>query len=431
MLLVYPGALHAPGWGDPGEPNTHMVYVYSFLKEYFDVAVVDLELEFGGPRDDPERSRFLELSLNRILSFDVDYVAISCWSSLNYLASRHLAEKIKERNPDIKIIVGGYHPTLVGEDFEYENTPFDYVVRGDIGNVLKVLGRHASESGNPRLHKPDFLSYPYSRFRGNVGIFLSTGCAFRCTYCMEYRKTWSACDVSEAIELIAHLEERLNPRSILILDACFGLNKKWRKAFLLACTEREHSCGFWVQTRVDLIDGKDLEMLSKLKIKIDFGVDSLSRTMLRIMNKTKEPEAYLEKFLALSKKCSELGIEHDAYLIFNHPGESEKTVEEHEAFFRTRVMPDLGNGTLRVSSGTFSLFPGSYVYDHLDLFREEYGTSVEHPAWWKEEGDQRALSRRLIPSRHRNGEPFSVSPERVSGLVQAFNRGSRRLRRDP
>ncbi len=181
MLLVYPGALHAPGWGSPGGTNTHMVYVYSFLREYFDVAVVDLELEFGRPRDDPERRRFLELSLNRILSYDLDCVAISCWSSLNCLASKALAETIKERNPGIKIIVGGYHPTLVGEDFEYENAPFDFVVRGDVGSVLEALARRAREPGNPGPWAPDFLSYPYSRPRGEVGVFLSTGCAFRCT----------------------------------------------------------------------------------------------------------------------------------------------------------------------------------------------------------------------------------------------------------
>jgi len=431
MLLLYPGVLHSPGWGDPRDANTHLVYVYSFLKQYFDVTVIDLEREFGRPRDDRERSRFLELSLDRIFSCDAGVVAISCWSSLNYLASKNLAEKIKDRNPDIKIIVGGYHPTLVEKDFEYENAPFDHVVRGDVSNILEVMGLSGRRTDDLTKAKPDFLSYPYSRFQGDVGIFLSTGCAFRCTYCMEYRRKWTACEVSEAIDLISDLEAGLNPRSIMILDACFGLNKKWRKAFLLACTAREHTCGFWVQTRVDLIDEEDVELLSKLRIRMDFGVDSLSRTMLRIMNKTPDPDTYLEKFVALSRRCSELGIEHDAYLIFNHPGESEKTVEEHEAFFRTRVMSELGNGYLRVSSGTFSLFPGSYVYDHLDRFREEYGTSVEHPAWWREPGDQRALSRRLTPSRDRKGQPFSVSPERVSGLIQAFNRGSRRLRRDP
>lgn len=429
MLLVYPGVLHAPGWGSPGDTNTHMVYVYSFLREYFDLAVVDLELEFGRPRDGPERRRFLELSLNRILSHDVDHVAISCWSSLNYLACRALAEGIKERNSRIRIIVGGYHPTLVAEDFAYENAPFDAVIRGDVCNVLEALGLQAREPDPPGSCVPDFLSYPYSRRGGDVGIFLSTGCAFRCTYCMEHRKTWSACDVPEAVGLISHLEERLNPRLIMILDACFGLNRRWRKDFLLAWTEREHSCGFWLQTRVDLIDEEDVRMLSKLKIRIALGMDSLSKTMLGIMNKTRDPEGYLDKFLGLSRRCSELGIEHDAYLIFNHPGESEKTVEEHEAFFRTRVMPELGSGFLRVSSGTFYLFPGSFVYDHLEHFRQEYGTSVEHPVWWKEEGDQQGLSRRLVPSRHRDGKPFFVFPERVNGLIREFNGGSRRPRR--
>ena len=49
LLLLYPGSFYSPAWGDINEANTHMVYVYSFLKRYFEVTAIDLEMEFSKP----------------------------------------------------------------------------------------------------------------------------------------------------------------------------------------------------------------------------------------------------------------------------------------------------------------------------------------------------------------------------------------------
>lgn len=431
LLLIYPGILHSAGWGEAKEENTHLLYVYSFLKQYFDVTVLDLEMEFGRPGDDSQRETFKRSSLSRILSFEAPYVGISCWSSLNYLASRYFAERIKEARPKTTILVGGYHPSFVEEDFRYPGSPFDVVVRGNVENTLEALGAGCGPAESRVLVRPDFRSYPYAGTREQVGIYLSTGCPFRCTYCMEYRRKWQSVSVPEAVEVVAEVEETLQPRGVMILDACFGLDKHWRRGFLSELVKKPHRCGFWLQTRIDLIDGEDLELLSKLNVKIDLGVDSFSRTMLTIMKKTTDADAYLEKFIDLSTQCSRWGIEHDAYLMFNHPGESEETLEEYETFLRTRVFPALRSGTLWVRGGTFSLFPGSFVFRHLDAFEKQYGTSVECATWWREERDQMMLSRSILPSRDGKGNPFRVTPERVRKPIAEFNRSSRRFRPPP
>ena len=53
------------------------------------------------------------------------------------------------------------------------------------------------------------------------------------------------------------------------------------------------NCYLWMETRVDVIDEEDLELMSRLNIKMDFGIDSFSTSMLKIMNKTKNPNAFL------------------------------------------------------------------------------------------------------------------------------------------
>jgi len=431
LLLLYPGVLFAPSWGSAAEENTHLVYCHAFLRRFFEeVTVLDLEAECGRPRNEQERRRFLDGALGRILSLEPDLVAVSCWSSLNYLSARRLAEGIRRERPLTRILVGGYHPTFRKEDFRYPGSPFDYVAAGEIERAAPFLGIDLPTKAavGPWAAKPDFASYPYARRGGPVGVFLSTGCPYRCAYCMEYRRRWTPVPVPEALRTLAEIEQGLSPRAIMILDACFGRDPTWRKDFLKGLVEQGHRCGFWIQTRSDLLDDDDLEQLARVAVRIDLGVESFSPTMLRIMRKTPNPTRYLERFVSLSRKCSALGIEHDAYLIFNHPGESEKTVREHERFMERRVLPELAGGTLTIRSGTFSLFPGSAVYDSLPLLADRFGTTAEHPEWWKEEGDHLALSRSVIPSRDNRGRPFVLSPRRIAGPIAELNRSFRGAR---
>lgn len=433
LLLVYPGILFAPSWGNPAEENTHLVYCHAFLRRFFDVTVLDLEAECGRPGTEEQRKRFLDRGLERVLSAEPDIVAVSCWSSLNYLASVRLAEGIRRERPAAKILVGGYHPTFRETDFRYPGSPFDFVGSGEIEGAAHFLGIElpARTGYGPWAAKPEFLSYPYVRRGGVVGVFLSTGCPYRCAYCMEYRRRWTAVPVSEALETLREIEQGLAPRAIMILDACFGRDPGWRKSFLKGLCRQKHRCGFWIQTRSDLPDEDDLERLAGLSVRIDLGVESFSPTMLRMMKKTPDPDRYLEHFVRLSKTCSALGIEHDAYLIFNHPGESEKTVREHEHFMACRVLPELAGGTLRIRSGTFSLFPGSAVYRDLPLLSKRFGTTAHHPEWWREEGDHLALSRSVVPSRDKRGRAFVLSPHRIAGPIAEFNRSFRVPRPDP
>jgi len=106
ILMVYPGDFYSKNWGRFITLKPHMVYIYTYLKEFFDVIVIDLENEFLRPEDEKGLEEFKKKSLKRILSIDTDYIAISCWSSLNYLSSVYFAEKIKQQKAKMNIIVG-------------------------------------------------------------------------------------------------------------------------------------------------------------------------------------------------------------------------------------------------------------------------------------------------------------------------------------
>ena len=421
MLLLYPGEFYSKGWGRFIHLKPQMVYIYTYLKQFFDVAVVDLENEFSRPETPEALAAFKAKSLERILGLDAGLVAISCWSSLNYLSSVYFAEQLKQHRPETTIIVGGYHPTFMPQDFTYPGSPFDHVATGEIQNIFKAVHNEFFQEIDTYRIFPDFRGYPYFDNQKTLGIFLGAGCPFNCRYCMEYKRQWSSLSVDDAVGLIKRLARDLDPHYFTIFDACFGLNKKWRKAFLSALAKAELDCYFWLETRVDVIDEEDLELMSRLNIKIDFGIDSFSTSMLKIMNKATDPNAFLKKFVRISSICNQLDILHDVYLIFDHPGETSKTYAEFRQFFQDVVTPQLGGGHLRVKYQRFAFYPGNYIFNHQEMFQQKYGFKANDPKWWKQEEDHYLRSRNVVPSIDENGRPFHVPLKETSQMVKAFN----------
>ncbi|MBW2177781.1 MAG: cobalamin-dependent protein [Deltaproteobacteria bacterium] len=422
ILLLYPGEFFSQGWGRFIRLKPHMVYIYSYLKQFFDVTVVDLENEFSRPESPEALTAFKAKSLERINGISADMVAISCWSSLNYLSTVYFAEQIKQQRPDTPIIVGGYHPTFMPQDFTYPDNPFDHVVAGEIQNIFKAVHPEQFQEINTYKISPDFRTYPYFDNQKTLGIFLGSGCPFNCRYCMEYKRRWSSLPVDDAVALIQRLTDEVQPRYFTIFDACFGLNNRWRKDFLSALSRAELDCYFWLETRVDIIDEEDLELMAGLNVKMDFGVDSFSKSMLKIMNKTKDPDAFLKKFVNISSRCNQLNILHDVYLIFNHPGETEDTYAEFRQFFQNVVTPQLEGGYLRIKYQRFSFYPGNYIFNHLETFEQQYGFKANYPEWWKQEGNHYLHSRDITPSIDESGRPYHVPLKETSKMVKAFNR---------
>ena len=76
LLLLYPGEFYAGNWGRTLRLKPHMVYIYSYLKQFFDVSVIDLENEFSRPESEDELSIFKQNALKRLSGIDADIVAI-------------------------------------------------------------------------------------------------------------------------------------------------------------------------------------------------------------------------------------------------------------------------------------------------------------------------------------------------------------------
>ena len=249
---------------------------------------------------------------------------------------------------------------------------------------------------------PDWQNYKYSEQFPVNSIYLSRGCPFSCSFCMESSKghhSWRSYSAERAFREIKRLIAIKNPKQICISDACFGFNKTWRRKFLSALIKNKTDKIFWAQSRIDLFEKEDIDLLSKLNFSIEFGLESGSEEMLHIMKKTNKPKAYLKKCADVISYMNKKEVSYAIHLIFNHPGETKATFRATIKFFsslfkkQNKISGSLGGQN-------YGFFPGSRIHRHLKYYEEKYGTEVKHKEWWKERGDHANLARSVIPSRN-------------------------------
>jgi len=417
ILLLFPSIFYFPQDIERVEIKSSLLYLYSFLKPHFEVQTLDLETEIGRPNSRVNIKRFKDKAKALLSQKSFDIVGISCWTSLSYQACIAVGSVIKEINPHSTIVVGGYHPSAVPDDFAYPGSPFDFLVIGEGEEAfLKICKGEmdkkeqttiiSGDSGN--LENFPFLDLspigtgknPQGRFIYPFYLYLSRDCPFSCNFCMEQAKRkrgWRSMSPDKAIEQIQRVVDELKPYSIALADACFGINPKWRKEFLKKLVEKNFDLWFSIETHPDLLDEEDADLLSDLKVEVQFGLESGSPTMLEIMHKVNNPERYLEHFEEISSLLSQRKVMHRANLIFNHPGETHQTVLETIDFMK-KIM-EKKETSLFWEIGDYSHFPGSQIDSNLDYYEKTFGTKIASPQWWKMEEDQWENSRKVLPSK--------------------------------
>jgi radical SAM superfamily enzyme YgiQ (UPF0313 family) len=152
---------------------------------------------------------------------------------------------------------------------------------------------------------------------------------------------------------------------------------------------------FWAETRPDTMTAESLEAFTECGFKIDFGLDSGSVAMIARMRKSPNPNHYLERSRETLMRANALGLHHEVYLMFNHPGETPDTTRETIEYVES--LAGSGPAAGWVSSQRFFVLPGTEVYERMNEF-EAAGARFGHPTWWKERGDHHALATDVVPS---------------------------------
>jgi radical SAM superfamily enzyme YgiQ (UPF0313 family) len=418
ILLAYPSCFHYPGHADQVDIRTSQLLLASYLSQFFPVTYADFEVTIGRPSTPAQIRRYERQVRHYLTDHECDILALSCWTSLSYRATLTTARIFRELYPDRLIVVGGYHPTALPMEFITRDNLIDYVVCGEGELALKEIADGWSTAGRPGETKilkaatfpeqsfvdyrweltDDLVREHYPEGLLNVFIYLSRGCPFGCSFCMEPLKDrkWRAFSPEESIRILVDSVRRYDSHAVGISDACFGMRPAWRKEFLKRLVDIEPD--FWVvfETRPEYLDADDIGMLARLKTEVQFGIESGSPEMLRLMKKSKQPEKFLERFAEVSNLMSDNGVLHRANLIMNHPGETRKTLQETFAYM-DRLNGRRDSCLMWACSG-YMHFPGCELDSNRAYYEQAFGTKIGSPRWWQEDEDQYEACHRSIPS---------------------------------
>jgi radical SAM superfamily enzyme YgiQ (UPF0313 family) len=319
-----------------------------------------------------------------IEDFSANIVGISCVSPVMSRAYE-LASMVKEISPDIKVILGGVHPSVLPEE-SLKNKDIDLVIRleGEItlwecvqalseGKELNsILGISYRKNGEI-IHNPDrpfvkdldyFPRFPYdlfmaedNRYYPNI-IITSRGCPWRCFFCSARKVTgniyrWHSPErVMEEIETIytKYHVDRIN-----IADDNFCVNKE--RVFKICDLIKErgyHKKITWhCETRPNLITEPLLEkMVEAGCYQISFGIETASQRLLDLANK----KITIESIIRGVKMAKKMGLKVRGSFILGLPTETRK---ESLATINFAKKLDLDEAKFSLATP----FPGTAFYD--------------------------------------------------------------------
>lgn len=441
VLLISPGILR---WTDQDFGLPHLVALGSWLQARCGVRVEILDLGYEGA----DAGTLLE-TIKGLGPFLM--IGLSCYSSFDYRRVMSVAGFLRAAFPDVPLVAGGYHASALpgdlvgGQEGLPEGSPFDAVIQGEGERPLErivsaLLGAAGPLRRDAIFDKPVFAHdlvedindlpphdwsllrryWPRARWLGRrFQMYLSRGCPYHCTFCMERAKSgyqWRAFTPERAIDEVRRLFRWIEPAHWLIniADPLFGFQRRWRKEVLRGLIAEDLlPRQYWTLTRSDDLDEEDVELLARARFSIGIGLESGSPRMLKIMQKGNHPDAYLGALQRLAVLSRKHGLNWAANVIVGHPGEDAQSMEETHQYLRSLYLsaPETC-GWLSVDP--FRLYPGAQVHEELARWEQAHGARFHHPGWWRHWYDGAFLAQHIDPSASLTYE------QRVTGMYARY-----------
>ncbi|MFX1276825.1 MAG: B12-binding domain-containing radical SAM protein [Promethearchaeota archaeon] len=419
------------------------VYLENYLKKklpylQFDLLYLPVEQDMGSLKiaSFKENELFEKQMITMVseLDFELDgstLIGISVTTSHHYLSSKLIAEFFHKFYPNSYIVFGGAHASSCPNDFIDNNSTGDFIIVGEgevslydlIKNPLKKQKKPVIINKKPINDLDDLPLLDFSildkyikNFK-HLSISLSRGCPFKCVFCIEHNllanghvKKWRCYSPKRAILEVKRMIEYGSENGIALYgfyDPIFGMSKKWLTSFLDLYVFEEQT-QVWIETRLDLLNDKLLQKLNHKNFYLMYGLESYSKKMLSVMNKTNNPTIYLNKFEELFLIHKKLGSFFILNILCNHPGETDKS--QLETFSRLEEMIVKDNiDPMAFNIRFYHHFTGTRIYTKFENFQKKYGSYAFFPEWYKRE--------ELLKY-----GPYAVRPSAKYTLRESFNK---------
>lgn len=289
--------------------------------------------------------------------FTPDIVGITAMT-LMWPKAKSLSKKLKENWPDLNIIIGGVHASIIRERALLEIPYIDAVAWGEgessmleyveglhnldsIGSIAGVAFRRKDGTiviGQARdpIRNIDLLPIPDRRFipvtkyvaafeqykkLPVTNMITTRGCPFKCIFCLpnllgngvRYRS------IDKVIEEIEYLLNEFGIKDIAFWDDTFTLNKNRVFGICNRIIEKKLNFIWSAQARADSVTQEMLNIMARAGCwKLFYGVESLVQKNLDTLKKGET----VEQIFQTIKWTKKAGIEVEASIIFGIPGET-------------------------------------------------------------------------------------------------------------
>ncbi len=351
-LIIHEAAIHMPNLG--------IASVGANIDDEHDVHIIDLV------RKRRQIRKYITKTLKKI---NPDLIGLSAMA-WQYDTCVKLARLIKQLLPGVKIVIGGYHATLMNK--EIASSPeadwIDFIIRGEGEEVCRRLvnalnGKDHFEDipslsykrGNHFVHNPrgeiiDLsrlklpirdkrrLTWGYHIIYAKVEVMeTSRGCTRTCNFCSMknmYGRTFRTFPLKRVLADLDDIYYRRKTRRIFIVDDNFVLKPKWVIELCDAIIEKKYT-NLNLIVQADCISiANNEEMVKKMALagfkSVFLGIENASKKNLEAARKTNT----IDLSHRAVELCQKYGMMVIGGLIFGFPDDDEKAIIENYRFLK-------------------------------------------------------------------------------------------------
>jgi len=350
-------------YGFPIMPRLGLAYLSASLKNNgIDHEILDLNLY----RD---WKKALSAKLGKFSLFGI------ASTTFEFDAAKKVAAYIKNYSSYSKVILGGPHPTLMGNEILKNCKEIDYCIRGEgEESLIKLI--HLIESGREKgikllkgavikdLDKIPFPNYDkfeldkYPAFPNTLPLLTSRGCPSGCIYCsvgMIMGRKFRKRSPQNIVEEIEYLTARYKTSFFQFIDDNFTLDIKRAKEICRCIIKKDLDIKWSLPNgiRVDRIDEELVALMKKAGcIKIAIGIESTNDKVLRNRKRGMSLEI-VKKGISLIQKYK---IATKGFFLIGSPGETKEDVHDDVEFAIKQRLDEVGFNML-------TPYPGSELWN--------------------------------------------------------------------
>ena len=375
--------------------------------------------------------------------FKPDVVGLTSFS-VKWPSARRIAAIAKDYNPQVPVVAGGQHVTIMTDD-ALADPNIDFVVKGEGEKTLveflrefkgeqawdKVQGLSFKRAGTvvhnaprPQVQDLDELPPPARECLHEVEtylpqalgkLFASRGCPYQCNYCGT-QNIWGYKvrhrGAAGLIDEIKQVQKDFGTHYFTFFDDVFGLDKKRAIELCNQMADAKLGVRWDCLTRSNLVSD---ELLTSMKragcVKIDMGVESGSDKVLKDTQKGLKIDQILEGGRLIKKH----GLFLYAFFMVGLPTETEEDAKMTIEFLE-KLKPHWAGISI------FTPIPGTGIYKQL----QAQGRIAEKPdfAMFSHQSPHSNFAFNMM-----NRDAFPELSQRTLEYIQNYNGSYRNLLR--